>query len=38
MEWHPQRHGFDSAREQIAASIAAQFGPAPTGPFSWGTP
>jgi len=38
LEWRPQRHGFDCAREQIGAAIAAQFGPPPKGPFSWGKP
>ena len=35
VEWKPREHGFDAAREQMAAAIEAYFG-APPGPkFDW---
>ncbi|HMA73504.1 MAG TPA: toll/interleukin-1 receptor domain-containing protein [Xanthobacteraceae bacterium] len=37
-EWKPRRYGFNAAREQIEASIEAQFG-VPADPlFSWSKP
>jgi TIR domain-containing protein len=38
LEWRPRRHGFDAAREQIAAAIEAQFGAPPKPPFAWAKP
>jgi len=38
LDWKPRRHGFDAAREQIGASIEAQFGAPPKLPIPWGKP
>ncbi len=38
LDWKPRRHGFNAAREQIGASIEAQFGAPPNPPIPWGRP
>ena len=36
-EWHPQRNGFDRAREQVGRSVEAYFGVGAT-TVQWGAP
>lgn len=38
VEWRPQAHGYDAAREQLQKAIEAYLGPPPASPLNWNKP